>query len=124
MTQTIQDLVAAAAKEVDLVDLDEARKRYDAGAVMVDVREPAEWINGRIAGAVHVPRGLIEFQLPNVLTERAKAGEDTSPLILYCGAGPRAALAAQSLGKLGIEASALAPGGYKDWAEAGHPVEE
>ena len=124
MPQTIQDLVAEAAQSVELVDLDEARKRYDAGAVMVDVREPAEWINGRVAGAVHVPRGMIEFQLPTVLTERAKAGDDVSPLILYCGAGPRAALAAQSLAKLGIEASALAPGGYKDWAEAGHPVEE
>ena len=124
MPQTIQDLVGDAAKTVELVDLDEARRRYDAGAVMVDVREPSEWINGRVAGAVHVPRGLIEFQLPNVLNERAKNGEDTGPLLLYCGAGPRAVLAAESLGKLGIEAAAIAPGGYKDWAEAGHPTEE
>ncbi len=124
MPQTIQDLVADAAKEVELVDLDEARRRYDAGAVLVDVREPAEWMKGRVAGAVHVPRGLIEFQLPTVLTERAKAGEDVEPLVLYCGAGPRAALAAQALGKLGLKAAALAPGGYKDWLDAGHPVEE
>ena len=124
MTQTIQDLVAEAAQSVELIDLGEARRRYDAGAVMVDVREPAEWLNGRVAGAVHVPRGLIEFQLPTVLTERAKAGDDVAPLILYCGAGPRAVLAAHQLGKLGLEAAALAPGGYKDWSEAGHPVEE
>lgn len=124
MSQTIQDLIAEAAKTVELVDVAEARKRYDAGAVMVDVREPGEWVNGRVAGAVHVPRGLLEFKLPETLAERAKAGEDTSPLLLYCGAGPRAVLAAQSLNAMGLEAAALAPGGYKEWAEAGHPVEE
>lgn len=124
MPQTIQDLVAHAAKSVELVDVAEARRRYDEGAVMIDVREPAEWINGRVAGAVHVPRGLVEFQLPDILAKRAEAGEDVAPLILYCGAGPRAVLTAQQLNAMGIEASALAPGGYKDWAEAGHPVEE
>lgn len=124
MPQTLQDLVAEAAASVELVDLAEARTRYDAGAVMIDVREPSEWVNGRVAGAVHVPRGLLEFQLPAKLTERAEAGEDVDPLILYCGAGPRAVLAAQALGRMGLKAAALAPGGYADWAKAGHPVEE
>src|SRR3546814_14409985 len=76
----------------------------------VDIREHAEVAkSGLVAGAVHVPRGLPEFQVdPESPTHHTKLAAG-SRLVLYCGSGARSALAAKSLKDMGVENVAHVP---------------
>jgi rhodanese-related sulfurtransferase len=55
--------VRKAKLSAGVIDLASAKGAYDAGAVFVDVREVEEWRQGHIRHAVHIPRGLLEFQV-------------------------------------------------------------
>ncbi len=81
--------------------------------VLVDVRESEELAKtGRIAGAVHVPRGVLEFQAdPASPTHKAELGGGRS-LILYCASGNRSALAAKALQEMGLGPVAHVAGGF------------
>jgi rhodanese-related sulfurtransferase len=119
------DLVRAAAAEVEIVSLDEAKRRHDAGqAVFLDVREPGEVARGRIAGAAHVPRGLLEFAADpdNPMHQPALAGD--RPIIIYCGSGGRSALAAKTLKDMGIDRVSSMKDGFAAWKEAGFDVDD
>lgn len=115
MTQTPNDLVSAAKKTVPDLSVEEARALHGKdGVVFLDVREPAEVAGGKVAGAVAVPRGVLEFSLDKL------AGAET--VVIYCAAGGRAALAGATLKSLGFEDVRNA-GGFKDWVEGGGEVE-
>ncbi|SLN46232.1 rhodanese-like domain-containing protein [Pseudooctadecabacter jejudonensis] len=115
MTQTPNDMVAAASTEVPRISHGDARALHGQdGVVFLDVREPAELAGGKVAGAVAIPRGVLEWQT-------AELG-DAKTVVIYCAAGGRAALAGETLKKLGFEDVRNA-GGFKDWAENGGPVE-
>ncbi|MES1930864.1 Rhodanese domain-containing protein [Salinisphaera dokdonensis CL-ES53] len=101
---------------VDIVTLDEAYAAYQGGARFIDVREPTEWDNGHVAGAVHHPVGTLENQ-PEIAVARDK------PVVTYCAAGARAARAAAALVANGYSDVSALQGGYGDWAAAGYPVE-
>jgi len=90
----------------------------DAGAVLIDVREPAEFATGHLPGAVNIPRGVLEFQ---VGSHPALAGPPR-PIVLYCRSGGRAALAALSLSMLGFDGVRSLTGGIMGWTEADLPV--
>ena len=83
----------------------QARRRMLAGEdapVLVDVRERDEWEQGRIAGAVHVPRGHLESRIEAAAPDRSR------PVLLYCAAGNRSAFAAKTLDRARLRASDLA----------------
>lgn len=125
MVKRASDLVGAAAAAVEIVSLDEAKQRHEAGETLfLDVREPGEVAKGRIAGAVHVPRGLLEFAADpeSPLHEQALAGD--RPIIVYCGSGGRSALAAKTLQDMGIERASSLKVGFAAWKEAGLATEE
>lgn len=87
------------------------------GVLFADVRESDEWEQGHIAGAVHLPRGFLEFfadpQSPNAKPEvTAHLGE---PIVVYCSAGRRSLLAAKTLQALGYRDVVSLKGGYKAW---------
>ncbi|MDH2309176.1 rhodanese-like domain-containing protein [Methylobacterium brachiatum] len=124
-TTSAKDLVAQANREVETLSAEEALARLvQPGTVLVDVREGEELAKtGRIAGAVHVPRGFVEFQVdPASPTHRAELGGGKR-LVLYCGSGNRSALAAKSLNDMGLGPVAHVAGGFPALAKAGATVE-
>ena len=126
MTKTAKDLVAEANKTVKTLSAEEAAKLVsDPGVVLVDVREGEELQKtGRVQGAVHVPRGFLEFQAdPTSPSHKPELGGGKR-LVLYCGSGSRSALAAKTLKEMGIGNVAHVAGGFTALKHAGAPVEE
>ena len=123
-TISAKDLVAQANREVETLSAEEALARLgQPNTVLVDVREGEELAKtGRIAGAVHVPRGFVEFQAdPASPTHRAELGGGKR-LVLYCGSGNRSALAAKSLNDMGLGPVAHVAGGFPALAKAGGTI--
>lgn len=112
------DLVMAAKAHTREIPLDQAEAAIAAADVLIDVREPDEHAAGHLHGALHIPRGLLEFKLSGTpaLERRDLA------VVLYCKTSGRAALAAQSMQAMGyLNVSSIA-GGYDAWVAAGKPV--
>lgn len=84
---------------------------------LVDVREDREWAAGRLPGAIHIGRGVLERDV------EAKIPAKDAKIILYCGGGFRSALAADNLQKMGYTNVLSMDGGFRAWSEAGHAVE-
>jgi rhodanese-related sulfurtransferase len=125
IVRSVKDLVAEAGRSVRALSGQEAALLVGTpGAVLVDVREADELQKtGRIKGAIHVPRGLLEFQAdPGSPTYRPELGCGKT-LVVYCGSGSRSALAAKTLGDMGIEGVAHVVGGFPALHGAGAPTE-
>lgn len=126
MTKTAKDLVAEANRSVETVSAEEAVNLVnDPNVVMVDVREGEELQKtGKVQGAVHVPRGFLEFQAdPTSPSHKAELGGGKR-LVLYCGSGSRSALAAKTLKEMGIGNVAHVAGGFAALQQGGAPIEE
>ncbi|HZD30047.1 MAG TPA: rhodanese-like domain-containing protein [Candidatus Angelobacter sp.] len=78
---------------------------------LIDVREADEQAKGIIAGAVKLPRGILERDIGNVVTDKDRK------IVLYCGGGFRSALAAVNLKKMGYENVISMWGGWRAWQE-------
>ena len=93
------------------------------GAVVVDVREADERVaHGGIPGAVHLPRGLLEFRAdPTSPTHDPRLGPQHT-LLLYCTDSRRSALAVATLQALGHRDVAHLAGGFASWGVAGLPI--
>jgi molybdopterin/thiamine biosynthesis adenylyltransferase/rhodanese-related sulfurtransferase len=114
-----RELLQQVKSEIDETDVAEARDLLagDGRPLVVDVRELDEWTEGRIPGAIHIPRGNLESRI-----EQA-APDKTQPVLLYCAGGSRSAFAAKSLEELGYEHVTSLAGGYTDWKRSGLPTE-
>ena len=112
-------LVDDAKARIRQIDIDGYRKLLAAGEVhvLVDIREDNEWDKGRVRGAVHLGRGIIERDI------ETKYPDKETPLVLYCGGGFRSALAAESLQKMGYTKAISLDGGWKALKESGLPLE-
>ena len=114
--------ITAARKTVKTVDMKgylEVVKNPN-GALILDVREPAEFAAGHVPGAVNIPRGLVEFQIYKHLGYPKKV--DTSRKIyVQCASGGRASLAAASLKKIGFKNPIAVLVNMADWEKAGNP---
>lgn len=84
---------------------------------LVDVREDHEWSQGRLPGAKHLGRGILERDVEKLFPDPA------TPLVLYCGGGYRSALAAWSLKQMGYTNVLSMDGGYSGWKGASLPIE-
>lgn len=111
-------LVSEARQQAGTADLETAKRAYDNGAILLDVREVEEWRQGHIDGAVHIPRGMLEFQAP----KETRLGDKNVPVITYCSAGARSALAAERLQQMGWRDVTTLTAGYRGWESAGYPV--
>src|SRR5690606_11444044 len=87
--------------------------RRQPGAVVLDVREPAEYEQGAIPGALHIPRGTLESSIESRVPDR-----DT-PLIVHCASGVRSAFAAKTLEELGYTNVVSVAGGFNKWKDEG-----
>ena len=124
MPTTAKQLVDAANAVVPKISGKEAQEMVAKGAVLVDIRDSAEVAQtGKAAGAVHIPRGSLEFKadLSSPTAEKALAFD--KPVILHCASGGRAALAGKLLKDMGYE-KVYNLGGLKDWVEAGGKVDK
>jgi len=124
MSTTAKSLLEAAHAAVPKISGKEAIEMAANGAVIIDVRDSAEVAaTGKAAGAVHIPRGSLEFKadLSSPTAEKSLALD--KPVILHCASGGRAALAGKLLKDMGFQ-KVYNLGGFKDWAEAGGKVDK
>ncbi len=122
MAKTAAEMVADAKARVPAITPEEAAGRDDV--VFVDLREASEIeASGKVAGAVAIPRGLLEFRADPSHPMHDKALDPSKTVVTYCASGGRAALAAAMLQELGYE-NVRHMGGFKDWAEKGLPVDK
>jgi rhodanese-related sulfurtransferase len=124
MPVTAKQLLEAANATVPKISGKEAQELVAKGALLVDVRDGTEVAaTGKAVGAVHVPRGLLEFKAdPSAPTADRNFSTDKT-VILHCASGGRAALAGKLLKDMGYE-KVFNLGGLKDWVEAGGKVEK
>jgi rhodanese-related sulfurtransferase len=125
MTTTVKDMLAAANAAVPRIAPQEAHALMAAGnTLVVDVRDATEVAaTGKIAGAVHVSRGMLEFRADPGLPSHDKAFDKGKMVLLYCASGGRSALAGKTLLDLGY-AQVRNLGAFKDWLDAGLPVDK
>lgn len=119
MPTDMKTLVEQAKKEIREVPPEDADKHREKGHVIIDVREPHEYEQGHVPGALNIPRGVLEIKVPS---HDAIGGTDT-PICVYCGSGGRAALSAHRLQELGYTNVTSIEGGIKGWTTAGLPTE-
>jgi rhodanese-related sulfurtransferase len=124
MPVTIADLVATARSRVrNLGPAQVEAHLFDPDTLLVDIREPEELDeHGLIAGAVHAPRGMLEFLADPASPLHRAPFDPARTTILYCAAGSRSALAADVLQQLGYGDVAHLDGGLTAWTQAGLPV--
>ena len=125
MATTLKQMMAAANAAVPRITPAQARDIIAQGnALIVDVRDALEVEkSGKIAGAVNVSRGLLEFFADPDSPSHNKSFAKDKNVIVYCGSGGRAALSGKVLKDMGYE-RVYNLGGFKDWAESGGAVEK
>src|SRR5690349_6250465 len=109
---TFRDLLAqtkAEIREIDTATADEARKQ--PGAVVLDVREPDEFQQGAIPGAIHIPRGQLESNI------EGRVPNHDVPVIIHCASGVRSAFAAKTLTEMGYTDVVSVAGGFNKWKD-------
>jgi rhodanese-related sulfurtransferase len=124
--RTAADLVSEAKQRIENLTVEQVAQELAGGdAVLVDLHESEEIAqHGRIPGAVHLPRGMLEFYAdPASSYHRDELAPDRR-VILHCAAGGRSALAARTLQDMGYSNVAHLDGGITAWKQAGRPVEE
>jgi len=124
MPTTLQEMIAAANAAVPKISPEDAQDmQQGSDALILDVRDAAEvQKTGKVAGAVHVSRGLLEFKVDPSSPAYDAAFRKDRTIILYCGTGGRSALAGKTLRDLGFT-SVYNLGGFAVWEAEGLPVE-
>lgn len=116
--QSVAQLIAEAAEQIAFMPIDEVRTRADDGELVVlDVREGDAFRAAHIPGALHVPRGQLELRVDAVLPDPMRR------IVVYCEYGKISTLAAAMLRRLGFSRAVALDGGFRQWREAGLPVE-
>jgi rhodanese-related sulfurtransferase len=125
MATSVKEMMEAANAAVPRITAAQARDMIAKGdTLVVDVRDaPEVAASGKVAGAVHVSRGMLEFRADPQLPSHDKNFAKDKAVILYCGSGGRAALAGKMLKDLGYE-RVYNLGGFKDWTDGGGAVEK
>ena len=124
MAVTLKDMLEAANAAVPRISGAKAQEMLAQGAVLLDIRDSAELAaSGKAVGSIHAPRGSLEFKVDPASPSFDPALSFDRPVVLHCAAGGRAALAGKLLMDMGYT-QVFNLGGFKDWVEAGGPVEK
>jgi len=115
---TYRELLAQVKAEIDEISSIEAHERLESsdGSIFVDVREPDEWDEGHIPGAIYTGRGRLEQRIEGLVPDKGRA------LVVYCSAGSRSAFSAKVLEDLGYSNVVNLAGGFSDWKRNGFEV--
>ncbi len=109
-----RDLLNAAKAEIREVDPHEVAADF-GHYTLLDVREPDEYAQGAVPGAVHIPRGNLEFSVEGRIVDK------TTPVAVYCAGGVRSAFATKTLQDLGYSDVVSVIGGFNKWKDEGLP---
>ena len=124
MVRSVADMITEARAQIELVTPEAVSKELAAGdPILVDIREPVEW-ERHIAGALQVPRGLLEFVADPASPRYNAELQAGRRVIVYCASGARAALATLTLQSMGYDNVANMDGGIKAWIAAELPTVE
>ena len=129
MTQKItvssEAMVQAAAREIETVPAEEAIKLLGRNdVVFVDIRDIRELKReGKIPGAFHCPRGMLEFWIDPQSPYHKPVFADEKKFIFFCAGAKRSALATQTAQRMGLKPVAHLAGGFGAWKKAGGPIE-
>ena len=120
------ELVGRAKATIHECSVSDAHDCLNSDMLLIDIREPAEYQRGHLPGAVHLPRGLLEFEIHG-LVERLGGDQNSPPedrqIVLYCGTGGRSALAAETMATLGYRNTRSMSGGIVAWTQARLPLD-
>ena len=123
MSSSVKQMIEAANSVVPRISAAEANDLIGQGALIVDVRDaPEVEKSGKVAGALHVSRGMLEFRADPESPYHDKQFDRSRPVIVYCASGGRSALSGKTLKDLGYE-KVYNLGAFKDWAESGGAVD-
>ncbi len=120
---SVGELLARTKAQVKSIDMATFKSGLEKGelGMVIDVREPEEFEEGHVAGAINIPRGLIEVRIwPKVgFPDKLDLGKK---LTLYCGTGFRCIMAAKSLQDLSFTNVTAVDMKIADWKKAGYPL--
>lgn len=119
-SKEFQALVDDAKSRITECTIDDVLAKQQRGEKfrLIDTREDDEWRAGRMRGAEHIGRGVLERDIVG------KAPNKDEELILYCGGGYRSALAADNLMRMGYTRVRSLAGGWREWNKRGLPTEK
>jgi rhodanese-related sulfurtransferase len=125
ITVHVDDLVAAAERDVETLRAADAVNLHgQPDVVLVDIRDIRELNReGRVPGAFHCPRGLLEFWVDPQSPYHKPVFAQDKRFVFFCAGGLRSALAAQTVQRMGLRPVAHVGGGFAAWKQAGGPVE-
>lgn len=117
--KTRDDLLAEARAEVSLAEAERAEILIAEQALVLDVREPAEFQMGHLPNAVNVPRGVLEFKVGS----HPDLSDSQRSILIYCKNGGRSTLAAYTLKQMGFSHVEMLVGGFDNWSGSVHQIE-
>jgi rhodanese-related sulfurtransferase len=125
LKKSVSQMLAEANAEIETVEAADAIKLKDEPNILfVDIRDIRELDrDGRIPGAFHAPRGMLEFWVDPASPYHKEIFASGKKFLFFCAGGGRSALAAQTLQQMGLEPVAHMGGGFGAWKAAGGPVE-
>ena len=123
--KSVSQMMAEANAEIETIAAADAIKlKNDPNILLVDIRDVRELDReGRIPGAFHAPRGMLEFWVDPASPYHKEIFATGKKFVFFCAGGGRSALAAQTLQQMGLEPVAHMGGGFGGWKAAGGPIE-
>jgi rhodanese-related sulfurtransferase len=122
ITTHVQALVEAAEREIETLSAADAIKLHaNPDVVFVDIRELNR--DGRVPGAFHCPRGMLEFWVDPESKYHKPVFAQDKRFVFFCAAGQRSALATLTAQQMGLKPVAHIAGGFGAWKEASGPIE-
>ncbi len=125
ITKGIKQLVAEAEAEIEVWSVEQALAAHGGEeTVFVDIRDVRElWRDGTIPGALHAPRGMLEFWVDPESPYAREIFQSGKRFVFFCAAGWRAALATRAVQDMGLAPVCHFEGGFGAWKQAGGQVE-
>ncbi len=128
MNVTVKMLVDNAYSEIETITAEQAINLHNSqeheNVLFVDIRDIRELEReGKIPGAFHAPRGMLEFWADPESPYHHKAFSSGKKLILHCAKGWRSALGTKTLQDMGMENICHFDGGFSEWKALGGPIE-
>jgi rhodanese-related sulfurtransferase len=122
--EDVDKYIAAVGKSVSVIDMAAFKKILDAkeDITILDVREPAEYKEGFVPGAINIPRGVIELFIWKTIAGYPSKTDTSKRIYLYCALGGRAILATKALKDLGFTNVTAIDMKLADWVKANYPV--
>ena len=126
ITKGVAALYAEAQAEIETWSIEEAKQHLgDEEVVFVDVRDVRElWREGTIPGAVHAPRGMIEFWVDPESPYARELFQSSKRFVFFCAKDWRSAFATKAVQDMGLAPVCHLEGGFNAWREAGGAVEK